>query len=233
MGRNTVLWRTSLGAVALTCCVATGAAASSLGGLTSDEVFVTSNTVAAHAPTVVMADSFTTASTLDGRLPESVGTAPWREVNGRWAVRSGYLDPPNSPNALVLYPAALSDLRVEVAIVVTSGYRFGLVARGTATGPTYLIASISSTGQAVIEKAVSGVTTVLASAPFVAPLVQFTLTLVAVGSTLELRTNGSLLVSHVLSPADVATFASRTDAGLWVSSSGNERLDDFRITTVT
>lgn len=233
MDRNPSLRTALLLGVALMTVAATGAAAARLGGLRSDQLFATSNNQAAQAPTVVMADNFTTASALDGRFPESVGTSTWREVNGRWVVRNGYLDPPNSPNALVLYPAALKDLRVEVAATVTSGYQFGLVARGTATGPSYLIASISSSGQAVIAKTVAGVTTVLASVPFVAPLVQFTLTLIAVAGQIELRSNGVLLVSHPLSASDSATFGSLTDAGLWVSSSGNERLDDFRITTVT
>jgi hypothetical protein len=50
---------------------------------------------------------------------------------------------------------------------------------------------------------------------------------------LELRSDGVLVVSHPLVPGDAAIFALLTGAGVWVSSSGNERLDDFRITTVT
>ena len=233
MGRHAAPTRALPWVAALLSASLTAAAAASLGGLTSDQVFVTSNTVAAHAPTVVMADSFTTASGMAGRDPEQVGENLWREVTGRWIVRNGYLDPPMSANALVMYPAGLHELRVEVAVTVTSAHNFGLVVRGGSVGPSYLVASVSSNGQVAISKTVAGTTSLLAAAPFVAPVVQFTLSLVVVGSTLELRSNGVLLVAHSLSLADAAAFASLTDAGLWVSSSGNERLDDFRITTVT
>jgi len=233
MNRTSSLGRLLLLLASLVTLGVAGAAGASLGGITSDDLFATSNSIPADAPTVVMADSFTTASGVDGRAPESVGGFLWQEVNGRWVVRNGYLDPPMSPNALVLYPAGLHDLRVEMAVTVTSAHRFGLVARASATGPTYLVASISSSGQAQIAKTVAGTTTVLATAAFVAPLVPFTMSLTVVGSLLELRSDGVLVVSHPLVSGDAAIFAPLTDAGVWVSSSGNERLDDFRITTVT
>lgn len=220
----------AVAAVAHFLCV--GALAASLGGLHSTGVLAVTSHQAARPPRVIMADNFTTPSNLDLRAPEHVGGLAWREVTGRWVVRNGYLDPPNSPNALVLWPSVDHDVRAEVVVTVTGAHQFGLVVRGSATGPTFLVGYVSSAGQAVIAKVVNGTMTPLVSVASPAPLGTFTLTLVADAATLQLRRDGVQIAQHVLSSTDALTFGSLTATGLWVSSSGNERLDDIRITEV-
>ena len=99
----------------------------------------------AGPPLVRMADNFTTAGALDARVPESHGTATWTQVRGKWAVRNGYLDPPQLPGALVLYPTADTDLTVEMSVTIAGPYHFGPVLRANPAGTSFLVVRMSST----------------------------------------------------------------------------------------
>lgn len=206
-----------------------GADAARLGGITTTKLMARQFTGTPTHPFIIMADNFTTASAVQDRTPESVGVKLWSEISGHWAVRNGYLDPPMSPNALVLYPAE-ADVETTMVVSITGAYDFGPVVRATATGTSFLFGHVSSAGQAVIAQTIGNTTTVLASATVPALTGTFTVGLRAFASGLTLLRDGVALLNYVLPNPGLFT---GTSTGVWVSSSGNERLDDIRVIRVT
>ena len=216
------------------------ASAGSLGGVVSDRLSADSLPVPAAPPVLLLADNFTTAGAVDGRLPEHVNLAgtPWVQARGKWAVRNGYLDPPMAPQSMVTHPAGTANVTVEVAATITSAFDFGVVLWSDPAGTTYLVAHIAGANaaatNAVSLDAVAGnSTTTLATATVASALPSFVLSVTAVGNPITVRRNGVTLLSPLLSPLTMQTFAGLTSVGLWVSSSGNEILDDVRAFTST
>ena len=191
----------------------------------------------ANPPTILLADNFTTASALSGRLPENipVGGPAWVEVRGKWTVRNGYLDPPQMPGALVLYPAGATDATVETAVTIAGPYHFGPVLRANAAGTSYLVVHMASTNTLTVDIVVAGTSTTLLSRDstqgWVSPTGTFTFGATLRGTTLDLRVNNSVVLAQPFSTTDLNPLNGFTSVGVWVSSSGNEMLDDVRATT--
>lgn len=216
------------------------ASAGSLGGVVSDRLSADSLPVPAAPPALLLADNFTTAGAVDGRLPEHVflAGAAWVQARGKWAVRNGFLDPPMAPNSTIVYPAGAANVVVEVAATITSAFDFGVVLWSDPAATTYLVAHIAGANAAVtnvvsLDVVVGNSTTTLATATVASVLPSFVLSVTAVGNAITVRQNGVTLLSRLVSPQVMQTFAGLTGVGLWVSSSGNEILDDVRAFTST
>lgn len=216
------------------------AAAGSLGGVASARLSADSLQVPANPPHLLLADNFTTASGLDGRVPESVHLtgATWTQARGKWAVRNGYLDPPMAPGSVVLYPAGVANVVVEVVATITSAFDFGIVLWSDPTGTNYLVAHIGGANAALtntvtLEAVVGNSTTLLGAVAVASVLPTFVFSATAVGNVVTVRRNGVVLLSPPVPPALMTAFSGLTGVGLWVSSSGNEILDDVRAFTST
>ncbi|MFZ9628209.1 MAG: hypothetical protein ACO3C1_02540 [Ilumatobacteraceae bacterium] len=211
------------------------ASADSLGGVVPRGTTFELNR-ANHPPRVVMADNFTTAGAVDGRVPESrrAGTNTWTQVRGKWATRNGYLDPPQLPGALVVYPADITDLTVEMGVTIAGPYNFGPVLRANAAGTSFLAVQLSSSNTLTVTITVAGTTSTLlsrnATQGWVSPTGVFTFGATLRATTLEVRLNGAVVLTNTFTTTQLSPLSGLTYAGVWVSSSGNEMLDDVRVT---
>lgn len=216
------------------------AAAGSLGGVASARLAADSVRAPATPPQLLLADNFTTAGGLDARVPEHVylNGATWTQARGKWAVRNGYLDPPMSPGSVVVYPAGVANVAVEVVATITSAFDFGVVLWSDPTGSTYLVAHIGGanaapTNTVSLEAVVGNSTTVLGTVTVASVLPTFVFSATAVGNVVTVRRNGVVLMTPPVPQGLMSTFSGLTGVGLWVSSSGNEILDDVRAFTST
>lgn len=227
-----------LAAVALVAALlgqAPGAAeARSLGGVVSTQLAAFTLPVAATPPAMLLADDFTTAGAIDGRLPEHVGQpSVWTQARGKWAARNGYLDPPMQPGAIVTFPVATTDVVVEIAATITSAFDFGVVLWSDHLATKYVVAHIggptnATTHLLTLDAVVGNTTTTRATVTLPAAVSPFTLSISAVGSTVTVRRNGVVALVSTFSTVDQTPFLGLGYVGVWVSSSGNEILDDVR-----
>lgn len=207
------------------------ASAASLGGVVSAQVLATASTASPPFTTVVMADNFTSTGTMSGRRPQSVGTGTWVQANGSWATANGVVDPPGSSNALVLYNAAATDVRIEASITINGNARIGLALRANATGSAYLNVTITNSGQVLVEKMVSGVRTTLITSSASVPSGSFRWLAQIAGSVVTVALNGTPVTSYTLSAGDQSTFGALTSVGLSATGSTNEAFDDVVLST--
>ncbi|MFM7044999.1 MAG: hypothetical protein ACKOYG_05545, partial [Ilumatobacteraceae bacterium] len=76
-------------------------------------------------------------------------------------------------------------------------------------------------------------TSLLGAVTVASVLPTFVFSATAVGNVVTVRRNGVVLLSPPVPPALMTAFSGLTGVGLWVSSSGNEILDDVRAFTST
>lgn len=217
------------------------ASADRLGGSAATPLFSSRSTAAPVVPTVVMADAFITPGAVDGRAPESRGTASWISLRGNWTAADGQLSPPATgggalANALV-YPSGVSDAAVEVD--VTAGDSAGIVLRsnGVASPVAQIrlleidLAPAPGGGGTVTVRARRGATATPLSSFGVAGLgstVRLGVTVRA--DSLSVTVDGTSIGTYRLTGTDLTDFAAFTHHGVMAASDASTRFDDVLIT---
>lgn len=218
------------------------ASAGPLGGLTTTSLFAVTVTAPPDAPTIVMADAFTTAGKVDKRSPEWRGGSRWIEVIDPWKTSNGLLVPPKPgsggrPNAVV-YPTALTDVRVEVDLTLaptgTKDNVGGIVVRSNANRRSGhlevdLTRGSGGGGTATIRARRDNTASTLATFAIAQLPTTVRLAVTVVGNTVEVSLDEVLVGTHRLTGSDSTDFATFGHHGL-TSTSDDIRFDNVLIT---
>ena len=189
--------------------------AASLGGVTTPHLASWSGPFTTPVPPTVE-DLFTGTGNLPGKLPDT-GPGAWVGVSGTWTYASGTVSQALAgANRRVVIPTGVAVQRVRVGLSgLPPTHTVGVVAKSNPTGNTYLRLEKRnvSGGQLRLVRTISGVNTVLATLNGVGNPTSGVLTLLVNGSSVT-GWFGSSVLTFTLSPADTATFAPLTHAGL-------------------
>lgn len=217
------------------------AGAAVLGDVQSAELFAHNIVTSPVIPRMLMADSFASGTLATGRVPEfrQYLSNTWEVPIGNWSISVGRARPQPGGVQLAIYDTARSNVLVSTTLIRQGISNAGLVVRSNPSGTTYLLARFRNTsgGSAFLDAVVNGVSTNLASASNVGALATATVSVevsqpgVGDPTSVVIRYNGTVVLSHALSAGNQTTFGSLTRSGMWVSNSTAEFFDDFFIAT--
>jgi hypothetical protein len=213
----------------------TVAAASTLGGITSNTVTAFSASGVSGAKIVYASDSFTgtTGTNLNARAL-LVGST-WSAIAGTWTINSsGQAENVAVSFGRLVTPTSHADIRAIVTDFDSgAGSRAsGIVFRSDATAATFLyVYGVNAGGQQFrLAKYAAGASTDLASVTvsFTNPA---TLQVEANGAVVKVYYSGTLLITYTLTTAEQTTYGALGSCGLLNNNTGSKivQFDDFRV----
>lgn len=172
----------------------------------------------------------------DFNRPDSTTTlgGEWVPSLGTWGVAGKKARAVTTAGSVVaLVDAGSPDHEITSLISLAAGKTAGLVVRGTDSANHIYVQLRQTEGVVRILKRVSSAaTTLVTSYPGIVaslPVADHTLRVRCVKNLIHVYLNGALVVSHILSDTDAATFATQTLVGLQSSSDDLSRWDQVRV----